>query len=572
MVAAQVIGNDATITIAGQSGNFQLNVMLPVIALQPAAEHRSARERVRARSPTRAIAGFTVNEARLDEALERNPILVTALNPVHRLREGRGDREAGVRRGPADPRVVAEQTQMAAGRAGAAARPARADARRRQGRRRRRLTVAIAAANRHELRRLIEGGSRTRGRRPIRCWRVPAGFSADVDAAVRQYFPARPGRPAAVLRAARRSSEDGLTVLLTQRATQLKNHAGQISFPGGRIEASDEGPLRRRAARDARRRSASSRQHVTFVGYLDRSSCCSGFWVTPVVGFVQPGFALALDRSEVERRSRCRCCTSSTRPITRRASARSATTKVHVYDIPYGEHHIWGATAGMLISLYRMLNSMTVTLTMSLDHASAARSWRGCAIRSGGCPWDLEQTFATIAPYTIEEAYEVADAIERDDCAALRGRARRPAVPGRVPRADGERARRVRIRRRGRRDLRQDGAAPSARVRRRAHRQRRGADRRVGRAESARSASSAERERAGRRAAGAAGADARRQARQARRAGRLRLAGRRRRARQARRGARRAARRSSPRAAERGRRSRTSSATCCSASSTCAAT
>jgi fumarate hydratase class II len=81
MVAAQVIGNDATITIAGQSGNFQLNVMLPVIAhnLLQSIHLLAAVSRALADS---AIAGFTVNTARLAEAVDRNPILVTALNPV----------------------------------------------------------------------------------------------------------------------------------------------------------------------------------------------------------------------------------------------------------------------------------------------------------------------------------------------------------------------------------------------------------------------------------------------------------------------------------------------------------
>jgi fumarate hydratase class II len=81
MVAAEVIGNDATITIAGQSGNFQLNVMLPVIAYALHESIRLLANVVRLLGDS-AIAGFTVNEARLAEALDRNPILVTALNPV----------------------------------------------------------------------------------------------------------------------------------------------------------------------------------------------------------------------------------------------------------------------------------------------------------------------------------------------------------------------------------------------------------------------------------------------------------------------------------------------------------
>jgi len=81
MVAAQVIGNDVTITIAGQSGNFQLNVMLPLIAYNLLQSIQILASAARALAD-RAIKGFTVNKARLAEALEKNPILVTALNPV----------------------------------------------------------------------------------------------------------------------------------------------------------------------------------------------------------------------------------------------------------------------------------------------------------------------------------------------------------------------------------------------------------------------------------------------------------------------------------------------------------
>ncbi|MGK0215791.1 MAG: fumarate hydratase class II [Gammaproteobacteria bacterium] len=81
MVAAQVIGNDTTITVAGQSGNFELNVMLPLIAsnLLHSIHLLTQASLVLA---DKAIATFKVNEARLQEALARNPILVTALNPI----------------------------------------------------------------------------------------------------------------------------------------------------------------------------------------------------------------------------------------------------------------------------------------------------------------------------------------------------------------------------------------------------------------------------------------------------------------------------------------------------------
>lgn len=81
MVAAQVIGNDAAITIAGQSGNFQLNVMLPLIA-RNLLESLSLLSAVMPLLAERCISGFSVRQSRIDEALARNPILVTALNPV----------------------------------------------------------------------------------------------------------------------------------------------------------------------------------------------------------------------------------------------------------------------------------------------------------------------------------------------------------------------------------------------------------------------------------------------------------------------------------------------------------
>jgi fumarate hydratase class II len=81
MVAAQVIGNDTTITVAGQSGNFQLNVMLPVITHNLLESIHLLANVARALGDS-AIAGFKVNTEHLAEALERNPILVTALNPV----------------------------------------------------------------------------------------------------------------------------------------------------------------------------------------------------------------------------------------------------------------------------------------------------------------------------------------------------------------------------------------------------------------------------------------------------------------------------------------------------------
>lgn len=81
MVCAQVIGNDATIAIGGQSGNFQLNVMLPVVAYNLLQSIELLANASTALADN-AIAGFTVNTDNINRALDRNPILVTALNPV----------------------------------------------------------------------------------------------------------------------------------------------------------------------------------------------------------------------------------------------------------------------------------------------------------------------------------------------------------------------------------------------------------------------------------------------------------------------------------------------------------
>jgi len=113
MVAAQVIGNDATITIAGQSGNFQLNVMLPVIAhnLIQSIELTANAARVLADS---AIEGFTVNTDRIAAALDRNPILVTALNPVIGYEKGAAVAKRAYREGRPIRDVAAEDTDLPA--------------------------------------------------------------------------------------------------------------------------------------------------------------------------------------------------------------------------------------------------------------------------------------------------------------------------------------------------------------------------------------------------------------------------------------------------------------------------
>jgi fumarate hydratase class II len=111
MIAAQVIGNDATITLAGQSGNFQLNVMLPVIAydLLQSLELLGIASRNLADN---AIKGFTVNRDRMNDALARNPILVTALNPLIGYEKGAAIAKKAYREGRPILDVAAEMTDL----------------------------------------------------------------------------------------------------------------------------------------------------------------------------------------------------------------------------------------------------------------------------------------------------------------------------------------------------------------------------------------------------------------------------------------------------------------------------
>ncbi len=182
-------------------------------------------------------------------------------------------------------------------------------------------------------------------------WRI-AGVPQEQATRLRSSFPAQ-AVPAAVLMPLI-DHPGGLTVLLTQRAEQLKNHAGQVSFPGGRIEPCDNGPLGA-ALRETREEIGLGAERVHVIGYLPDHIIISGYRVTPVVGLVDPGFSLQLDAAEVRATFEV--------PIEFLFDAhnhhsrlrRIGDEEIPVYDIPYGGHHIWGATAGMLMTLYHLV-------------------------------------------------------------------------------------------------------------------------------------------------------------------------------------------------------------------------
>mgnify|MGYP000920958569 CR=1 FL=1 len=144
------------------------------------------------------------------------------------------------------------------------------------------------------------------------------------------------------------------TVLLTQRTAHLRDHAGQISFPGGRIEADDAGPVHA-ALREAEEEIGLSPHHVEVIGYLPEYRTGTGFSVTPVVGFVTPPFELALDSFEVAEAFEV--------PLEFILDPRNHESRGMFYKgqhrryyvIPYQDRFIWGATAAMLVGFARRL-------------------------------------------------------------------------------------------------------------------------------------------------------------------------------------------------------------------------
>jgi len=214
--------------------------------------------------------------------------------------------------------------------------------------------VAANLTDRIRLRRLIE--ERLQDSRPATdpLLALPAGFTAESDTAIRQFFPAQPVAAAVLVPIVDHPA--GLSVLLTQRATHLKHHPGQISFPGGRIEARDAGPVAA-ALRETEEEIGLSREHVQFVGYLDPHLVLTGFWITPVVAFVQPGFSLTLDEREVTGTFEVPLAHILDTANHQARERMIGDVAIKVHDIPFGEHNIWGATAGILMALHRVLTS-----------------------------------------------------------------------------------------------------------------------------------------------------------------------------------------------------------------------
>jgi 8-oxo-dGTP pyrophosphatase MutT (NUDIX family) len=147
---------------------------------------------------------------------------------------------------------------------------------------------------------------------------------------------------------------EGMGVLLTLRDAGLPHHAGQISFPGGRIEAGDASAAET-ALRETEEEIGLSRTSVEIIGRLDDYITGTGFLVAPIVGVIRPPYALKPDPAEVAGVFEVPLAFFLDPANHRRESRVFNGVERRFYAMPYGDKYIWGATAAMLMNLYDLL-------------------------------------------------------------------------------------------------------------------------------------------------------------------------------------------------------------------------
>jgi 8-oxo-dGTP pyrophosphatase MutT (NUDIX family) len=181
---------------------------------------------------------------------------------------------------------------------------------------------------------------------------VPASGDRGTDHMLEIISREQPIRPAAVLIPIIDRPQP--TVLLTQRSAHLNDHAGQISFPGGKIDPTDASPLDA-ALREAEEEVGLTREFVDPIGYLDLYGTSFGFRILPTVAKVRPGFTLRINPSEVDDAFEVPIAFLMNPANHQLHSKEFRGVERFYYAMPYGERYIWGATAGILRVLYERI-------------------------------------------------------------------------------------------------------------------------------------------------------------------------------------------------------------------------
>jgi 8-oxo-dGTP pyrophosphatase MutT (NUDIX family) len=178
---------------------------------------------------------------------------------------------------------------------------------------------------------------------------APARGDHDLDPLMRKIAEVRPIRPAAVLVPIIERPQP--TVLFTQRSSHLPDHAGQISFPGGKIEPRDATPLDA-AMREADEEIGLARSVIDPIGYLDLYMTTLGYRIVPSVARVAPDFRLTLNPAEVDDTFEVPLAFFMEPANHQQHSRDWQGLKRTYYAMPFGERYIWGVTAGILHNLY----------------------------------------------------------------------------------------------------------------------------------------------------------------------------------------------------------------------------
>jgi 8-oxo-dGTP pyrophosphatase MutT (NUDIX family) len=181
---------------------------------------------------------------------------------------------------------------------------------------------------------------------------IPDKGDHELNLEMKALWAVRPIRPAAVLVPVVDRAEP--TVLLTQRAIHLPQHPGQISFPGGKIEPSDETPLAA-ALREAEEEVGLDVSVIDPIGYLDLYMTTQGFRIVPLLARIAPDYRLALNASEVDEAFEVPLQFLMEPGNHQKHSRDWEGIKRYYFEIPFEHRKIWGVTAGILRNLYEKI-------------------------------------------------------------------------------------------------------------------------------------------------------------------------------------------------------------------------